>query len=137
MTTTRSTDLAEVLSEAECWEALASVDLGRLAVRAGDDIDLFPVNYLVTDRLLYFRTAPGTKMIELTAEPRVAFEADGLLAGRRWSVTLKGIAQRLSSDAEIGDSGIQRLRSLEPSTKWNYVRVTPSAVTGRRFRPTR
>jgi len=135
MTTTPSTDPVHVLSEDQCWEALQSTDLGRLAIRAGHDIDVFPVNFLVTDRLIYFRTAPGTKMVELTRMPRVAFEADGVRAGRRWSVTLKGTAQRLGFDSEIEASGIQALRSLEPSSKWNYVRITPHSISGRRFEP--
>jgi nitroimidazol reductase NimA-like FMN-containing flavoprotein (pyridoxamine 5'-phosphate oxidase superfamily) len=124
-----------VLTERQCWEALESADLGRLAIRTGDDIDIVPVNFLVKDRLLYFRSAPGTKMVELTRMPRVALEADGIRAGRLWSVTVKGDAQRLSVDSEIEASGIQRLHSLDPSTKWNYVRITPRAISGRRFEP--
>ena len=86
-----------------------------------------------TDRLVYFRSAPGTKMVELTNAPRVAFEADGRDGARRWSVTIKGTAQRLAFDSEIEASGIQRLASLEPTEKFNYVRITPHSVSGRRF----
>jgi nitroimidazol reductase NimA-like FMN-containing flavoprotein (pyridoxamine 5'-phosphate oxidase superfamily) len=121
------------LTEEQCWLALATIDVGRLAVRAGDDIDIFPINFLTSRKLLYFRTAPGIKMIELTKSPRVAFEADNSSGGQHWSVTLKGVAERLSLDSEIKDSGVQHLRSFDPATKWNYVRVTPHSVTGRRF----
>ena len=126
---------ADVLTEDQCWTALERADVGRLAIRAGVDIDVFPVNFLVDDRQIYFRTAPGTKMVELTAEPRVAFEADGSDDGGRWSVTVKGTAERLSYDTDIERSGIQRLHSLDPATKWNYVRILPLAISGRWFEP--
>ena len=128
---------ADVLTEDQCWTALAGVDVGRLAIRAGDDIDVFPVNFLVRGRQIYFRTAPGTKMIELTAEPRVAFEADGSDSGGRWSVTVRGAAERLKYDTDIEQSGIQGMHSLDPASKWNYVRITPLSVSGRRFVPAR
>jgi len=133
MFTPPRTRSANVLDEDQCWAALESTGLGRLAVRAGEDIDLYPVNFLVSHRLLYFRSAPGTKMVELTRAPRVAFEADGSSDGLRWSVTVKGVAQRLGFDSEIEASGIRELRSLEPSDKWNYVRITPHGISGRRF----
>jgi nitroimidazol reductase NimA-like FMN-containing flavoprotein (pyridoxamine 5'-phosphate oxidase superfamily) len=123
----------DVLTEDECWAALESTDFGRLAVRDGEDVDIFPINYVVTDRLVYFRSAPGAKMIDLTRAPRVAFEADGATATQRWSVVIKGDAERLTFDTEIEESGVARLRSDAPSTKWNYVRITPVDITGRSF----
>jgi nitroimidazol reductase NimA-like FMN-containing flavoprotein (pyridoxamine 5'-phosphate oxidase superfamily) len=135
MTTTAAPDPTRVLTEDQCWEALSTTDVGRLAVRAGEDIDVFPVNFLVTDREVYFRTAPGSKMIELTAAPRVAFEADGTTSGMRWSVTLRGDAHRLGFDSEIEASGVRALRSSDPTVKWNYVRITPRSISGRRFVP--
>jgi len=132
-----ASDSASVLSEEKCWDVLTSVDVGRVAIRVADDIDIFPVNFLVRDGLVYFRTAPGTKIIELTSAPRVAFEADGTRGTRYWSVAIKGDARRLDSDAEIVASGILRLHSLDPAAKWNYVRITPRSISGRHFEPVR
>jgi nitroimidazol reductase NimA-like FMN-containing flavoprotein (pyridoxamine 5'-phosphate oxidase superfamily) len=133
MPTTSSNGTVELLSEDQCWKALSSTDLGRLAVRAGDDIEIFPVNYVTDSGLVYLRTAPGSKMEALTAAPRVAFEVDAVRDAIRWSVVIKGTAERLKFDDEIEKSGILQLRSLEPSPKWNYVRITPHSITGRRF----
>ena len=130
-------NLVEFLSVAQCWHALTSTDIGRLAIRSADDIDVFPINFLAKDRLIYFRTAPGAKLIELTAAPRVAFEADGVRDALRWSVVINGTASRLTLDSEIEDSGILGLDSTERSPKWNYVRVTPHKISGRRFLPSR
>jgi nitroimidazol reductase NimA-like FMN-containing flavoprotein (pyridoxamine 5'-phosphate oxidase superfamily) len=131
--TDASTGPINDLTVDECWDALGSTDLGRLAVRDGDDIDIFPINYVVTDHIVYFRSAPGSKMIDLTRSPRVAFEADGTTATHWWSVVIKGDAARLTFDTEIQESGVSRLRSDAPTTKWNYVRITPGDITGRRF----
>jgi nitroimidazol reductase NimA-like FMN-containing flavoprotein (pyridoxamine 5'-phosphate oxidase superfamily) len=117
----------------ECWRLLADHDLGRFAVREGDGVDVFPVNYLVHDRAVYFRSAPGSKLIDLTRAPVVAFEIDGQHAHHVWSVIIHGVATRLGSDAEIEESGIQNLVAWYPTAKFNYVRITPSSLTGRNF----
>ena len=133
MTPPSSRGRVERLSEDQCWDALTWTNLGRLAVRAGDDIDIFPVNFLINNRLIYLRTAPGSKMVALTAEPRVAFEVDAVRDALRWSVVVKGTAERLKFDDEIEDSGVLQLHSLEPSPKWNFVRIIPHSISGRRF----
>jgi len=133
MSTVQTTDHSRRLTQDECRDRLASTDLGRLAVLSHDDIDIFPVNFLVWNELLYFRSGPGAKMIEITKAPRVAFEVEGTVSGRPWSVLVKGIAQRLSDDSEIEASGVHRLRPTDKSEKWNYVRITPHAMTGFEF----
>ena len=133
MTTIDSPAALEHLSESECWELLSASDTGHLAIQLGDGVDIFPINYLVKDQILYFSSAPGAKMVQLTAQPQVAIEADGILNRQRWSVVVKGAAERLSTSDEIESSGISRIYTHEPNDKWNYVKVTPSEVTGRRF----
>jgi nitroimidazol reductase NimA-like FMN-containing flavoprotein (pyridoxamine 5'-phosphate oxidase superfamily) len=125
------------LSDEECWALLSSVDLGRLAVIIDGGVDIFPVNYVVNDQRVYFSSAPGSKLMDITEESRVAFEADGTADRKRWSVVVKGVARRLDSDTEILESGVREAHTLAPTTKWNYVRITPTAVTGRRFRSAR
>jgi uncharacterized protein len=126
-------DPIRILDLAECWALLEKQALGRLAVRKGDGVDIFPVNYLVHDSAIYFRSAPGTKLVDLTKHAGVAFEIDGQLAHRVWSVVVSGIATRLGSDAEIRDSGILDLKTWHPSDKFNYVCLRPESVTGRSF----
>lgn len=58
---------------------------GRLAFLADGQIEVFPVNYAFDGKKLYFRTAPGTKLLAAEAQAMVAFETDGILpdeAGR-------------------------------------------------------
>ena len=127
----------EVLGEEESWHLLASADLARLAVSIDDGVDIFPINYVVADRVIFFRTAPGSKLMNLTAHPIVALETDGTHDRRRWSVVVKGSAVRLGSDEEIEASGVLSLHSRVPTEKWNYVRITVSSITGRQFTSSR
>lgn len=117
----------------ECWDRLRTESFGRLAVSAGSGVDIFPINVTVRDRTVFFRTAPGSKLVDITDHPVVAFEIDGRRRGMHWSVVIKGRASRLSSDDEIEESGILALHTATPTAKWNYVRILPDSVTGRRF----
>jgi nitroimidazol reductase NimA-like FMN-containing flavoprotein (pyridoxamine 5'-phosphate oxidase superfamily) len=122
-----------MLDEDECWRLIAESSLGRFAVKVHDGVDVFPINYLAHDHELFFRSAPGSKLIDLTLEPKVAFEIDGEHARHAWSVVVHGTARRLASDQDIDDSGIQSLKTWHPSEKYNYVRISPESVSGRSF----
>jgi len=121
------------LTDDECWEMLRTGDLGRLAVIDHGAPDIYPLNYLVGEQVIYFRSAPGDKLAAIGANPSVAFEADGVFARNRWSVVIRGMAHRLNYDSEIESSGIMALESYLPTDKWNYVRIEPLSVSGRRF----
>ena len=125
----------EKLTTAECWRLLEQREFGRLALDGIDGIpDVFPVNYLVHDGNVFIRSAPGSKLIDIAANPAAAFEVDGELAAYRWSVIVRGTAHRLDVDADIHESGILGLTSWSPTGKHNFVRITPTVITGRRFR---
>ena len=121
------------LSQAECWATLATATVGHLGVRVGAEIDIFPVNFTVHERAIYFRSAPGEKLAELAAEPTVAFQADGAEATTSWSVLVHGDAERLSDDAVIEASGVLGLQTATTSVKSNFVRIRPRAISGRRY----
>ena len=114
----------------ECWSRLASAELGRLAVTAHDGVDIFPINFVVTGEVIYFRSAPGSKLVDLTANPRVAFEADGAIGHSRWSVVVRGEARRLDADDEIEASGILTLETRTGTDKDNFVRISAETITG-------
>jgi hypothetical protein len=129
-----ATMTVEELSLAECWRLLHEGSLGRLAV---DGIDgrpnIYPVNFLAHYGRLYFRSAPGGKLRSIAEHPGVAFELDGTDSRFHWSVVVRGDAERMSTDAEIEESGILHLVSTNPTPKHDFVRLTPVEVTGRRF----
>ncbi|TAJ46301.1 MAG: pyridoxamine 5'-phosphate oxidase family protein [Herbiconiux sp.] len=126
-------DGVATLDEDECWRLLEASRFGRLAVSDEDGADIFPINHLVNGGKVYFRSAPGTKIVSLTERPDVAFETDGTEHRQRWSVVLRGRARRLDVDAEIEASGVAELHTFTRSTKWNYFVITPRTLTGVRF----
>jgi hypothetical protein len=129
---TTDTATAE-LTPAECWNLLRSTGLGRLATAVDGVAGIFPVNYLVHDEKILFRSAPGSKLVQITADPLVAFEVDGMDSRWHWSVVIHGTAKRLSDGTDVIGSGVLELVSWTPTKKYNYVRITPTDITGRRI----
>lgn len=123
----------EILSEDECWELLLSASLGRLGLSVADEPEIFPVNFVAADKRILFRTAEGTKLLELTVNNRVALETDGVGRDEAWSVVVKGTARVLDKEWEIIAANSLPLRPLVPTLKYNFVEITPIAVTGRKF----
>jgi nitroimidazol reductase NimA-like FMN-containing flavoprotein (pyridoxamine 5'-phosphate oxidase superfamily) len=131
----RETGYMEVLDEGQCWELLSTVEVGRLAVAVAGEVDIYPVNFVVDGHELIFRTAEGTKLVEVVMAGRVAFETDGYDPdhGRAWSVVIKGQAQNIDRFAEIYHAQDLPLFPWNASPKERFVKITPTVVTGRRF----
>ena len=125
---------AEILSDEACWDLLNRAEVGRVVFAEDDDIEVFPVNFAVGGRSILFRTAPGSKLELVGRHPHVAFEVDEHSDDEAWSVIAWGVAERLSFDDEIEHSGVLSLVSWTPDEKYNYVRITPDRLSGRRFR---
>ena len=134
-TMSENTDVIQTLSDEESLELLATKTFGRLVVRRKDDMDLFPLNYLVHEGEIYFRTAEGSKLFSLTLNNDVLFEADNVDADSQeaWSVVVKGTARTLSSNAEIEAADQLPLKPWLPTLKYNYVVVSPNEISGRKF----
>jgi uncharacterized protein len=123
------------LADNDCWALLRSAELGRLAVVVDGQPDIFPVNHVVDHGTIVFRTADGTKLTAALAKGTVAFESDGydIETAEAWSVVVKG------STSEVRDLDDLVAASLLPLAPWHgapkprFVRIVPSAVSGRRF----
>ena len=122
-----------VLSEAECWRLLGEAEIGRLALAPAGSPDIFPVTFTVADRALYFRTAPGSKLLDLSVNPSVAFEIDGWDERSAFSVVVKGTAERLEKQADIDAADLLPLVPWLPTLKYRWVRIVPTSVSGHSF----
>ena len=120
------------LDDEHAGRLLRRHDLGRLAVSTESGVDVFPVNYLMHGGNLYFRTAPGAKLESIEQHPEVAFEIDGGWGKRVWSVVVHGDAARLVDDDEIVGSGIAWFRSRLEGERYEFVKIAPRSVSGRR-----
>ncbi|MEE2851791.1 MAG: pyridoxamine 5'-phosphate oxidase family protein [Actinomycetota bacterium] len=123
-----------VLSEDENWNLLGSVSLGRLVTNFAGEPEIFPVNFVAQERTVLFRTAEGTKLFSAVANHAVVFEVDDHNLIEGWSVIVRGRARLLKTDADIQRAERAQLLPWTATLKSHYVRITPTELTGRRFR---
>jgi uncharacterized protein len=121
------------LDDEQSWRLLEGTKHGRLVVSVAGEPDIFPVNYVTSDRKIYLRTAPGNKLAQLTINATVLFETDGILSEEAWSVVLRGKARVLNNSAELAAVEELGLKTWVPTLKDFYVEIEPSSVSGRHF----
>jgi nitroimidazol reductase NimA-like FMN-containing flavoprotein (pyridoxamine 5'-phosphate oxidase superfamily) len=132
--TSPSDDPVTILSASESWSLLSSVALGRLVTVVDGHPEIFPVNFVVQRKTVLFRTAEGTKLVSAAINNGVLFEADEHDVAQGWSVIVKGVARTMHSDEEVEQADQAQLLPWTATRKTHYVRVLPTAITGRRFR---
>jgi nitroimidazol reductase NimA-like FMN-containing flavoprotein (pyridoxamine 5'-phosphate oxidase superfamily) len=121
------------LDAEECWALLERAALGRLAVAVKDLVDVYPVNYAVDGRRLYFKTTEGSKLAALVIRSQVAFEIDGIDDQTAWSVVVKGRARVIDQRDEQLAADRLPIVSWLPTVKRRTVVIEPVEVTGRAF----
>jgi hypothetical protein len=125
----------EVLDASACWDLLREVSVGHLAVLVDGHPEIFPVNYKVDHQSVVFRTGEGTKLQAAAAPTAVALEADGTDREKHtaWSVQLKGHAVVLEPSPDLMTGVGLTLFPWQAGHKDHFVRIIPTAVSGRRF----
>ena len=123
------------LSKQECHTLLDGRHLGRLAFVEGARPIILPVNYVLDDAAVIFRTDAGSKLDAAVRGAPVAFEVDGVneIEQTGWSVLARGHAEEVTDPDQL-----DRLRRLPlvpwaPGAKAHYVRIDGAEVTGRRI----
>lgn len=122
-----------VLSDHESWDLLKSAALGRLVTQIGDQLEIFPVNFVTQGHTVLFRTAEGTKLFGTVMNDQVVFEVDDHTVAEGWSVIIRGTARVLSSSDELLEAERAQLLTWTATEKLRYVRITPHELSGRRF----
>lgn len=122
------------LTEDESWRLLSSMALGRLAISVTGQPDIFPVNFVVQRHTIIIRTAEGTKLAAAMTNGQVAFEVDDHNVEEAWSVVVKGRAKVLMYAEEIAEAERAQVIPWTASVKRRFLRITPTSITGRRFR---
>lgn len=128
-------DTTNELTPTESWELLGTTDLGRLAMCFDGAPEIFPVNFVIANGTVVFRTAAGLKHVSARLGHPIALEADGVdrEAGVAWSVVVKGRARDVTSSTELDYVRKLALRPAHAGPKYQFVRIEPDTVTGRRF----
>jgi len=127
------------LTPDECLRLLKAVSVGRVGVTIDALPAVLPVNFVVHDASIVFRTVPGTKLDAAIAGMVVAFEVDNYGSSSEpwgWSVLVRGVAEEITDRTEL-----QRVQSLGMEswaldvTADRYVKIELTIVTGRRIIP--
>lgn len=121
------------LSEEQAWERLASAKVGRLVTVVGDRPEIYPVNYVVTDGKVYFRTGEGSKLSELAVHPNVAFQVDHIHEDTAWSIVVHGTAHVLRSFDDAAKIDALGLAPWVPTPKFDYVEIRATEITGLQY----
>ncbi len=121
----------DVLERDECFALLARVPVARLGVAEPGLAPLIvPVNFVVDDETVVFRSDWGTKL-ELLRQYPVSLQADEFdqLHHTGWSVLLQGPAHEVDP-AELDHLVIH---TWAPGERERWVRIEPTQVSGRRI----
>jgi uncharacterized protein len=127
----------EQIPEPECWNLLASAQVGRIGLLVGDQVEVLPVNFALDGRTILFRTAEGTVLNEASIRA-IAFEVDRIdeTTHEGWSVLVKGFARDIGDAIGADAERIRRLSLVTwaPGNRPRWIQIQPDAVTGRRIR---
>ena len=124
----------EVLRRLPAVQLLKTVKVGRLAFLDKGRITVVPVNHLVDDQRIVFRTAPGAKLDAALAGQEVAFEADGLDEDQRvgWDVLVRGEASPITDPADIDRLARLGVFPWARAPKSDWIQIPLDDVSGRR-----
>jgi Pyridoxamine 5'-phosphate oxidase len=134
--------VVDLLSEAECWEMLASGALGRLVYSSRYGPTALPVVYRIDEGSLVLGTWDPVLFDEdlrtgiARAEYQVAVEADRIDVEARqgWIVLVRGAAHHMDAEAERApfiDAGLEPWVEGVPA---HFIRVNPASIWGNRTR---
>ena len=132
----------EILDEDECVRLVAPGGIGRLVFAGRFDLTVLPVNYVLRNGAILFRTVEaGSTDEDLRtriehAEYRVAFEVDDFDSETRegWSVLIQGPAHHLDDPGEQADAIAAGVEPWAGGKREHFIRITPARITGRRIR---
>jgi hypothetical protein len=132
------TRMAE-LTRQECVDLLASVPLGRVVFTLRALPAVRPVNHIVDDGDIVFRSHTGAGIASAAGkrgEVVVAYEADMIDVEARtgWSVVVTGVARLVHDPTEIARLE-QILRPWVDQPMDCVIRIHPELVTGYRILP--
>jgi CBS domain-containing protein len=122
------------LSPDECLRLIRLKGVGRVGYVVEDQPVILPVNYVVNNGLIVFRSDRGEKLDSIPMR-RVAFEVDEVRAGIAWSVLVRGHAREVTT--ALGPA-YEALRAVPiarnvPGLKQHWIAIEITSITGRRI----
>jgi len=130
----------EPFGEAESWKLISAGGVGRIGYSGRYGPTILPVNFMVQDNAIYFRTARHSTMEEdlrtgiAHADYKVAFQIDHFddVAHAGWSVLVQGDVHPMESDDELALASRAGVESWAAGDRDLFMRITPTKITGHR-----
>lgn len=125
----------EVLSREDSLALLGSVPVGRIVFTDRALPAVQPVNFVLHDGSVVFRTGAGSKLAAATRQAIVAFQADSFDQSTEtgWSVTAVGPSRVVEDDGELAELATLPLHPWVSEDREHFVRIELAQVTGRRL----
>jgi uncharacterized protein len=123
----------EILDEATCWELVRSEPVGRVIGSVAGRLEVWPVNFAVSDGSVFVRTADDSRLSKV-AGSEIVFEVDSMSKQFRagWSVMARGRLVELVDPFEVGQAELLQLQAWSVAGKPVWLRLTPDVIDGRR-----
>ncbi|MDO4898355.1 MAG: pyridoxamine 5'-phosphate oxidase family protein [Rothia sp. (in: high G+C Gram-positive bacteria)] len=124
-----------VLTDLQIWELLAETRFARLGTIGEDGYaHIFPINVVSDGRRVFFRTAAGAKLLQLTLNSKVTLQVDRIEGGRAISINAFCAARQVAESNTIRYIESLKLSPWLDTQKLEFVELVPEKLTGRRFR---
>jgi nitroimidazol reductase NimA-like FMN-containing flavoprotein (pyridoxamine 5'-phosphate oxidase superfamily) len=123
----------EDLEEAVCWRLVSRVAIGRVGFIYDGEPMVLPVNSMLTEGKIAFRTAGDSMLHELGDGELVAFEADHVdpVAESGWSVLVRGNLWAVDDAALLERLASAAAHPWAPGPKDRWMVIEPTKVSGR------
>jgi hypothetical protein len=126
---------SHVIPTSECWALATTQSAGRLGFFREGLLDIFPVNYLVIDEHLYFRTSEDGTIATSHLE-HAAFQIDHVDKEARsgWTILLNGPATRVEDPTLLTTLWGKAVdEPWAPGQRDLFFDLAPTLVRGRRI----
>ncbi|MFP5367836.1 Nitroimidazol reductase NimA, pyridoxamine 5'-phosphate oxidase superfamily [Arthrobacter subterraneus] len=126
--------MSEDLSETKCWALLSTQQTGRFGFLRDGAVHIYPVNYLVQDGAIYFRTRDDGDIGSALPLEGCAFQVDQVrseaMAG--WSVLANGTADVVRDEALLTELwGRSAEEPWAGGSRTTFVELQAGTISGR------
>jgi len=125
----------DVLSDAESFELLSTMPIGRVAYSDKALPVIVPVTFAFDGTDIVVRTQRRSRLATQASQNIVAFEVDDIDLTTRtgWSVVIVGRFQLVEDPEEIRRLDSLELHSWAPAAHDKYLKLRPEMISGRRI----
>jgi uncharacterized protein len=117
-----------------CLQLLESHHFGRIAINDDGGPIVLPVNFVLDQGSVLFRTDEGTKLEAALRLRRATFQVDHVDEAHRlgWSVMVRGKITEVSDPGELARVREIPLDPFAGGTRPRYVRILSASISGRK-----